>query len=492
MSFALEEATVADIHRAYSDGQLSCRELVQAYLGRIDTIDRTGASLNAVVTVNPAALDEADRFDAALAETGSPSGPLHGIPLVVKDQAETAGIPTSFGSVAMQDYIPHQDATAIAKLKDAGAIVLAKTTMPDFASSWFSYSSRSGTTRNPYALDHDPGGSSSGTGAAVAANLATLGVGEDTGGSIRLPASFNNLVGLKVTPGLISRAGMSPLVTFQDSAGPMCRTVADTARLLSAMVGFDAQDPFTATATIAGSVDYLGALEAATLKGKTIAVLRQVFGDSSNAAMHEVNQQIENSLAAMTSAGATVIDIEVRDLDHDLEFTSLYVTHSRHDIDQFLRARESLPFHSVKALHAAGLYHKALDLFEMIVEGPEVPTSETDYFERYTAREAFQRKLINAMANVDADAIAFPTTQLPAPSRESLDRGDWTTFTFPTNTLIAAQSWMPALSLPAGFTSAGLPVGLELVGLPYREADLLALAAAVEAVTHQRRAPSGI
>jgi len=205
--FKLEEATIADIHRALRARSLSCRELVQDYLDRIDAYDRNGPALNSIVTVNQHALAEADKLDALFARVGEFAGPLHGIAVVVKDQVETEGIMTTFGSIALDGYIPSRDATAIARLKEAGAIVLAKSTMPDFATSWFGFSSKSGETKNPYALDRDPGGSSSGTGAAVGANLAAIGIGEDTGGSIRAPASFNNLIGVRVTPGLISRTG---------------------------------------------------------------------------------------------------------------------------------------------------------------------------------------------------------------------------------------------------------------------------------------------
>ena len=230
-----------------------------------------------------------------MAASGSLSGPLCGVPVVVKDQVETAGIMTTFGSIALDGYIPDTDATAIAKLRAAGAIILAKTAMPDFATSWFGYSSQVGTTRNPYDPAHDPGGSSGGTGAAVAANLGALGVGEDTGGSIRVPASFNNLVGLKVTPGLISRAGMSPLVEFQDSAGPMCRTVSDAATLLEVLAGFDPADPCTATAVIAGQVPYSQLLNRASLRGARIGVVRHAFGDAADPQAAAVNTVIERA-----------------------------------------------------------------------------------------------------------------------------------------------------------------------------------------------------
>jgi amidase len=490
MAFKLEETTIADIHEAYQSGDLTCADLVARYLARIEAYDRSGPTLNSIITVNPKAAEEAAALDAGFAASGALSGPLHGIPIVVKDQAETKGIMTTFGSIAMDGYMPEKDATVITKLRDAGAVILAKTAMPDFATSWFGYSSKAGTTRNPYDLARDPGGSSGGTGAAVAANLGAIGVGEDTGGSIRLPSSFDNLFGLKVTPGLISRAGMSPLVVFQDSAGPMCRTVLDTAKLLEVMAGFDPADPYTATAAIAGEVKYSERLDAAALSGVTIGVVRQAFGDAANRDAAAVNALIEDALSAMSGAGAKIVDVAIPDLDYYLEFTSLYVNHSRHDIDNFLASRAGVPMKSLKEIFNAGKYHPAIDLFPMIVEGPEDPLSDPEYYPRYTAREKFQRVVVNEMAKVGAAALVYPTTQIPSPTREELDAGKWGTFDYPTNTLIAAQTWMPAISMPAGFTDGGVPVGMEMVGYPYREADLLSLAYGFEQATHHRRSPA--
>jgi amidase len=489
MPFRIEEATIAGIHAAFMAGELSVAMLVDKYLARIDAYDRAGPTINSIITLNPAIREQARQLDEYFIRNGDLSGPLHGIPVVVKDQAETAGIMTTFGSIAMDGYMPRQDATAIAKLRDAGALILAKTAMPDFATSWFGYSSKAGITKNPYDLAHDPGGSSSGTGAAVAANLGAVGIGEDTGGSIRLPSSFDNLVGIKVTPGLISRSGMSPLVVFQDSAGPMCRTVEDVARLLDVLVGFDEADPFTATAVIAGPKDYTESIDPDALNGKTIGVLRQAFGDPTDPDAAAVNGLVEHALTVMRKRGAQTVDVEIPDLDYYVEYTSLYAARSRHDIDAFLSARPDAPMKTLKEIIDAGKYHPAIELLEALVEGPEDPHSDPEYFLRYTARDKFQRMVIGAMAKVGATALVFPTTQVPAPSRADLDAGKWSTFTFPTNTLVAAQSWMPALSVPAGFTEHGLPVGLEIMGFPYAEADLLAVAYAYEQATDHRRAP---
>lgn len=243
------------------------------YLSRIEQIDRNGPRLNSIVSINPRVRDEARALDREFARTGRFVGPLHSVPLLVKDQIETTRIQTTFGSISQKGYVPARDATAISQLKRAGALVLAKTTMPDFATSWFGFSSMSGETLNPYDLAHDPGGSSSGTAAGIAANLGLVGIGEDTGRSIRLPASFHNLVGVRVTPGLISRDGMSPLFVFQDTAGPMARTVTDAAMLLDSKVGYDPRDEYTVAHRIAGhSGNYADHLDAGGLNGVRIGV----------------------------------------------------------------------------------------------------------------------------------------------------------------------------------------------------------------------------
>jgi Asp-tRNA(Asn)/Glu-tRNA(Gln) amidotransferase A subunit family amidase len=465
--------------------------LDEGRLARIEAYDRSGPTINSIVTVNERALEEADGLDDELARTGELRGPLHGVPVVVKDQVETKGIMTTFGSIAADGYMPKEDATAITQLKRDGAIILAKTAMPDFATSWFGYSSKTGETRNLYALDRDPGASSSGTGAAVAANLGAIGIGEDTGGSIRLPSSFNNLVGLKVTPGLISRKGMSPLVIFQDSAGPLTRTVTDAAILLDSLVGFDAADPYTATFVVARApLTYTSCLDPDGLLGARIGVLRGVSGADDNPDSAPVNQVIAAAHDAMRAAGAELVDVEIPDLMHWIVFTSLYTTHSKHDMNAFFAERPELRFRTVDEIMETKQYHPMLDLFEDIGKGPLEPREEADYFERYAARETFQRNVVNIMASKRVDAICFPTCQVVPPTREELNAGKWPCLQFPTNTLIGAQTWMPAMSVPAGFTREGLPVGLEFLALPYGEPTLFKIAPGFEHTTRARRAPA--
>lgn len=490
-SFRLEEATIDDIHSAFRSGDLTCRRLVELYLARIEAYDSSGPELNSIITLNPNALEEAEDLDRSFEQDGEMVGPLHGIPVLVKDQAETAGIRTTFGSIAFTDYTPEEDATAVRRLKEAGAVILAKTNLPDFATSWFAYSSAGGVTKNPYALDRDPGGSSSGTGAAVAANLGTVGIGEDTGGSIRVPSSFDNLVGVRVTTGLISRSGMSPLVVFQDTAGPMTRTVKDAATLLDVLVGYDPNDPFTSAATLARDAgSYAQDLTEDGLKDARIGVLREVFGPDDDPDSGQVNRVIEDAIGAMREAGAEIIDpVSVPDLQHYIEITSLYLSQSRYDIDEFLSKRPG--DHTIKELYASEQFHPRLDLFIAIEEeAPANPEEDPNYYRGLAARELFRRAILDTMASHNLDALLFPNSQVLPPTRQELDDWKWTVLTFPTNALIAAQSDLPSISLPAGFAEGNVPVGFELLGKPYGEAELLSLAYAYEQEARPRKSPA--
>ncbi len=488
--FRLEEATIDDIHSAFGSGEITCRRLVELYLARIEAYDKSGPELNSILTLNPRALEEAEELDRSFEQNSEFVGPLHGIPVLVKDQAETAGIRTTFGSVAFEDYVPEEDATAVRRLKEAGAVILAKTNLPDFATSWFAYSSAGGETKNPYDLDRDPGGSSSGTGAAVAANLGAVGIGEDTGGSIRVPSSFDNLVGVRVTTGLISRKGLSPLVVFQDTAGPMTRTVKDAAILLDVLVGYDPEDPFTAAATLARDAgSYADGLTEGSLRGARIGVVREAFGPDDDPDSSQVNRVVEGALEAMRRAGAEIVDpTGVPDLQHFIGVTSLYLSQSRYDIDKFLSERPGS--HTVGGLYDSKRFHPRLDLFMAIAEeAPEDPEEDPNYYRGLAAREEFRRAILNVMASQGLDALVYPNSQVLPPTREELDDWKWTVLTFPTNALIAAQADLPSISLPAGFAEGGVPVGFELVGKPYGEAALLRLAYAYESEAGKRRPP---
>jgi Asp-tRNA(Asn)/Glu-tRNA(Gln) amidotransferase A subunit family amidase len=494
-AFPLVEATIDGVHAALAQGTLTVRGLVEGYLARIEAYDRHGPALNAILAINGDALREADRLDRELARHGQLSGPLHGVPVLVKDQVETAGIVTTFGSIAMDGYVPSADATVIGRLKAAGAIILAKTTLPDFATSWFSFSSVSGVTKNPYDLDRDPGGSSSGTAAALAASLGLVGIGADTGGSIRVPAAFESLVGVRVTPGLISRQGVSALVEFLDTAGPMARTVRDAVLVLDALVGYDPGDDYTAAYLAARPPDrYADLLDANVLEGARIGVLRQLFGHDGDPDRAAVDAVIEQALAVMGAAGATLVDVEIPGLDDLMASTALYLTHSRHDLDRFLAARPDLPYSAIADIVRDAKYHPALEWLKAMSEGPLRPSDDPAYFPKMAAREHFQRAVVNAMARAGVAVLAYPTVQVVAPPCAELDAGRWTVEAFPTNTMIASQAGLPAVTVPAGVTrsgpSVGLPVGLEILGLPYDEPTVLKMAYAFEQRAQARVVPA--
>lgn len=443
-------------------------ELVRAYLERIERID---PQLNSVVTTNERALERAQQLEH------EPRGPLHGVPVLLKDNICTHDMPTTFGSIAMKGYRPKSDATVAHRLRDAGAVIIGKTTLPDWATSWFSYSSLTEETRNPYDTNRDPGGSSSGTGAAVAANLAAAGLGTDCGGSIRLPASFCNLVGVRSTPGVVPRTGTSYLVIPQDTVGPMARTVADAAAVFEAIAGYDPADRYSA-ATIASRP---GRLDPEALKGARIGLVTNAIGDDP-----DVSALIRRAGEDIERAGGAVEPVEIPDLMDLIIATSMYTDRSKHDIDAFLAELDDPPVRSLKEVYDAGQYDKRLDLMDAMIDGPDDPDSDPDYLKRFAARHEFTLVVENVMARFDA--LAYPSVQVPPPTLAG--RADWTTLTLPTNTLIASQTWLPAITVPAGFTPDGAPVGLELVGRPYSEATLFRLAYAYEQATQHRRAPA--
>src|ERR1700716_3581263 len=300
-NFELMEATIADIHDAYRHGQLTCRELVQQYLDRIAAYDKQGPALKAIITINPRALEIADELDHQYRRSGL-TGPLHGIPIILKDNFNTFDMPSTGGNTAMRDSVPLADAFTVDKIRKAGALILAKSNLQEFARGGNSLSSLGGQVLNPYDLTRTPGGSSGGTGAAIASNFAVLGTGSDTGQSVRSPASANNLVGIRPTRRLVSRAGVIPNSLTQDEVGPITRTVTDAALLLDVMAGYDAADPITAfgNGRIPGSHARLLATDA--LKGARIGVMTNLFGTEERHT--EVNQVMEGVIAGMVGLGA--------------------------------------------------------------------------------------------------------------------------------------------------------------------------------------------
>ncbi|WP_237024346.1 amidase family protein [Mycolicibacterium vaccae] len=492
-----EELSISSFHRLIETGASTSADLTAWYLKRITALDAIdnpeGPQLNSVVTLNPTALDDARSIDERYARTGTLVGPLHGVPILVKDQGETKGIPTAFGSKAFADYIPEADATVIERLRNAGAVILGKTAMCDFAAGWFSFSSRTEHTKNPYDLDRETGGSSAGTAAAVAANLCLVGIGEDTGGSIRLPASFNNLFGLRVTTGLISRTGFSPLLHFQDTPGPMARNLSDLAAVLDVIVGYDPTDSYTALATASSDVgNYVKAIDgvgAETLSGFRVGVLSDAFGSGDDQEL--TNGVVRSALEKLQQHGTAVVDdLVLGDLESWVAGTSLYTIQSKTDLETFLSSRTHNGPTSIRDIVDSGDWHPLTDLLADIADGPDRPEDDPEYFKKRLQQEEWRRTLLAMMADAEVDFLVYPTVQVPAPTRADLAAKRWTALDFPTNTVIASQTSLPAISIPVGFTDTGLPVGLEVVGRPLSEQALLRFARAWELAESPRRQPS--
>ena len=292
------------------------------------------------------------------------------------------------------------------------------------------------------------------TGAAVAANLAAVGIGEDTGGSIRLPSSANNLVGIRVTPGMISRTGLSPLLVLLDTAGPMARTVTDATILLDVLVGYDPADEYTTTATIANHKgSYTKSLQPGALKGARLGVLKEAFGSDSDPDCTIVNTVVRRAIDTMSTAGAEVVELSIPDLDDLIADTSLYISRSRYDVDKFLQSRPELGYSSIEEIYRQGKYDKNLELIAAIVEeGPSDPENDPEYYRKLSRVYEFQRILVGLIAKNNLDGICYPCCRVLSPTHEDLRGGRWTVLTYPTNTVIASQSLLPSICLPVGYS----------------------------------------
>ncbi|KAK5999701.1 hypothetical protein QM012_005107 [Aureobasidium pullulans] len=495
----IKELTITQAHAAFTKGAYPAEKLTAAYLERIHLLDKAGPKINSTLAISQTALGEAKQLDEFYAKTESFRGRLHGIPILVKDQADTAGIETLYGSGACRGNVPTQDTPLVKRLKVEGAVVLGKTTMSEWASTWFSHSSASNwmPTKNPYNVNHDVGGSSCGSAAAVAANFALLAVAEDTGGSIRCPASFTNLVGLRPTPGLVSRSGFCPLVKVQDTPGPVARTVQDCARFFDCMVGFDPEDPYTGVAAMVKSLglpigdSYASNLDQGLnrLKQARIGVMRQLFGPNSDPYCLAVNQVISKAFSTLEETGTTFVDVHLDKLEHYMTFTPTYLQRSRTEINSFLATKPHLP-QDVADIVPAVASEEFLSFTSQITHGPLDPLEDPEYLPKILDRDEFKRKLDSLMASLELDALAFPDVQIPPPKHEDATNGRFPTcWDFPVNTLLASQARLPAITVPAGFTADGLPIGLELVSYEYHEQALLQLARGFEMVIGARQAP---
>jgi len=488
-SFQIEEATVASIQQGLRDKSLTCHALVQAYLDRIAAYDHKGPSLNVILALNPNALAEADRRDADYARSG-PVGPLHCIPLVLKDNYNTADLPTTGGSAALASAQPKADAFTVARLRKAGAIILGKSNMHEFALAGTTVSSLGGQTLNPYDLTRTPGGSSGGTGAAVAANLALAGTGSDTVNSIRSPASANALVGIRPTKGLLSRAGIMPVSETQDAAGPIARTVADAARLLEVMAGYDPDDPSTAWSIGNTPASYTPFLEEGSLRGVRIGLFKTMQG--SRPEHQEVNAVIAAAVAAMQNEGAIVVEVD----DPALSAAKLIAENDvqkyefRALINAYLASIPNAPAKSLADIIASGKFHKpSLESFLASAQTYQGGIEELDYHLRLLRNARTRDKLVSMLAEHRLDAVIYPLQQrLVVPTTE-LNQAD-------RNGILASVTGFPAITVPAGFSKPtataplGVPIGMDILGRPWSEGRLIQIAHGFEQATHFRKPPN--
>jgi amidase len=478
----LLEATRPQLQAALTAGAITSRDLVAMYLARIDAYDQRGPALNAISVTNGNALTEADARDAER-RAGVSHGPLHGVPVVVKDNYDTADLQTAAGSRSLAGWVPPDDAFLVKKLREAGAVIIAKSNMHEFAYGITTLGSLFGQTRNPYALDRNPGGSSGGTGAAIAANFAAIGVGSDTCGSIRIPASHNSLVGIRGTQGLASRSGIIPLSSTQDIDGPIARTVTDLAIMLDATVGYDPADPQTATSVGNIPKSYTDYLRLTALRAARVGLLTALLG--TDPAVAEVAAVVRGAVEEMRGQGAEIVEVSIPDLTElltDRVNGFLIIRQDfKFDLNAYLAAHPSAPVRTLEEVLASGKFHPAVETNLRNAQAVESRDTE-EYLAHIVKRNMLREAILKAMADSRVEALAYPTIRRKANVIGEMQMG--------TNCQLSANSGLPAIVVPGGFTADGLPVGVELLGRAWSEPLLIKFAYAYEQATRHRRPPA--
>ena len=473
--FSVFEKSISDIQNALTEGKINSVELVDQYLARIAAYDKKGPRLNSIVRVNENARVRAAELDDERLRSG-PRSALHGVPLLIKDNYNTTDMPTTGASVALANFVPNKTSTQVDKLLDAGAIVLAKTNLHEFAYGITSISSLAGQTRNPYDHRRVPGGSSGGTGAAVAASFGAAGMGSDTCGSIRIPSAYNNLYGLRPSKGLSSIFGIMPLSHTQDTGGPLARSLEDLAIILDLTVGYDPADQATQVMELQpqpGFVENLDSVRASDLRlGKITS-----YFESADAATREVTNGALNWYAEQ---GAKIIEIAIPNLP-DLLSASRVIEHEfESDLNKYFEVFGSKGVDSLAKVFELGLFHEAIRgrLSQTLDKVPNIDNYDTALEARTNLRDALS--LIFEIN--DLDALVYPTMgKIPVFIGEPQTGS---------NCSMAANSGLPALSMPAGFTKAGIPVGLEFLGKYFQDTQLLAMAQDFAESNNVRRPPS--
>lgn len=488
-SFNLLETTIDDVHSAYKSGQLTARQLVQMYLDRIEAYDKKGPSINAIITMNSKALEEAERLDAAFKSSGF-VGPLHGIPIIVKDQADIKGMPTTLGSLLFKNYFPDRDAFVVEKLKKAGAIVLAKSTLGELGGG-DTHGSLFGSTRNPYALDRTVGGSSGGSAASVSANFSTVAVGQEGLASIRRPSTWNCIAGMRPSGGLVSRGGVyAGWPEVNGSLGPMARTVKDMSILLDAMVGYDPEDPLTSRGVGHVPDSYTKFLDKNGLRGARIGILRETMGlgsEPDSEDFKKVTEVFEKAVAELRAAGAEIVDpIVIPRLKELLAKRAGSPNGGEESLKVYLGRSANPPYKSRDEAARSPDFAKVV--FHSQARWKRSPDA-TQHYESLKAQEELMINLLKVMADHKLDAIVHKTIEhQPTLIRDGVNPPYVDQKGAPhLNTFLV---FVPSVAVPAGFTRDNLPAGICFLGRPYDDGNMIKLAYAYEQATHHRRPPA--
>jgi len=488
-AFNVVEATIDEIHAAYKSGQLTCRQLVQIYLDRIEAFDKKGPAINAIITINSDALKEADRLDAAYKASGS-VGPLHGIPIIIKDQVDAQGMPTTLGSVLFKNYHPDRDAFVVEKLKKAGAIILAKATLGELGGG-DTHGSLFGSTRNPYDLERTAGGSSGGSGASVAANFCTAALGQEGFASIRRPSTWNSIAGMRPTAGLVSRGGVyAGWPSIAGSLGPMSRTVADLAKLLDVMVGYDPEDPLTARGVGQVPDSYTKFLDKNGLQGARIGILRESMGYDAEPGSEDfsrVAEVFDKAVAELKAAGATIVDpVVIPKLKELLAKRAGSFTDEEDSFANYLSRSAKPPYKSREEAKSSPDFPKVTKRSR---ERWTRATAATAHYEYLLAREELTTHFLKVMADNKLDAIVHKAVEhQPTLIKDGVNPPYVDQKGAPhINTFLV---FVPSIVVPAGFTRDNLPAGIAFLGRPYDDGNMIKLAYAYEQATHHRRPPA--
>lgn len=473
--FDVFEAGINDIQAALETGETTSVELVEQYLQRIRAYDKQGPNLNSIIRINPRAQQIARELDAERQATG-PRSLLHGVPIVVKDNYNTDDMPTTGGSVALANFVPSNNAAQVDKMIAAGAIILAKTNLHEYAYGITSISSVLGQTRNPYDPRRVPGGSSGGTGAAVAASFGAVGFGSDTCGSIRIPSAFNNLIGLRPSKGLSSIYGVMPLSHTQDVAGPLARSAEDLAIVLDLVVGFDSRDEATQLMQSAAVPEFLAQLNSVNLQGLRIGKLDDYFDRADAAVRRTINQ----ALQWYEEQGVEIVELEIPELGALIAASGLIGHEFRNDLNQYLSLFMSEDIQNLNDIVELGLYHEAVQ--GVLTRSRSAEFDQSAYEAAMAGRVELRKLLEKVFAENGLDAIVYPPIAETQVFVGESQPGN--------NCSISANSGLPAISMPAGFTDNGLPVGMELLGRFLQDAELLAIAHPYETAMDTRQPPA--